>query len=64
VRIPFLGKSNNNLLSSLQLNDIADCKPHKNYIMKDIQLFNEISSLPEDIKKEVSDFVSFLKYNK
>lgn len=32
--------------------------------MKDIQLFNEISSLPEDIKKEVSDFVSFLKYKK
>jgi len=29
--------------------------------MTDIQLYTEISSLPTDLKKEVSDFVEFLK---
>lgn len=29
--------------------------------MTDIQLYNQISLLPEDLKKEVSDFVEFLK---
>ncbi|KAA5543346.1 type II toxin-antitoxin system VapB family antitoxin [Adhaeribacter rhizoryzae] len=29
--------------------------------MTDIQLFSQISSLPPDLKKEVSDFVEFLK---
>ena len=30
--------------------------------MTDIQLYNKISSLPSDLKKEVSDFVEFLKH--
>ena len=29
--------------------------------MTDVQLFSQISSLPSDLKKEVSDFVAFLK---
>jgi len=29
--------------------------------MTDIQLYTKISSLPTDLKKEVSDFVEFLK---
>lgn len=29
--------------------------------MTDIQLYTQISLLPEDLKKEVSDFVEFLK---
>lgn len=29
--------------------------------MNDIQLLTHISSLPNDLKKEVSDFVEFLK---
>lgn len=29
--------------------------------MNDTQLFSQISSLPRDLKKEVSDFVEFLK---
>ena len=29
--------------------------------MSDIQLYTEISSLPAELKKEVSDFVEFLK---
>lgn len=29
--------------------------------MTDIQLYTQISSLPPDLKKEVSDFVTFLK---
>lgn len=29
--------------------------------MTDIQLYTQISSLPADLKKEVSDFVEFLK---
>jgi len=29
--------------------------------MTDIQLYTQISSLPPDLKKEVSDFVAFLK---
>ncbi len=29
--------------------------------MTDFQLYAEISSLPADLKKEVSDFVEFLK---
>lgn len=29
--------------------------------MTDIQLYSKISSLPTDLKKEVSDFVDFLK---
>lgn len=29
--------------------------------MTDIQLYTQISSLPSDLKKEVSDFVAFLK---
>jgi hypothetical protein len=29
--------------------------------MNDIQLLSEISSLPHDLKKEVSDFIEFLK---
>jgi hypothetical protein len=28
--------------------------------MNNIQLYNQISSLPADLKKEVSDFVEFL----
>lgn len=28
--------------------------------MTDIQLYKEIESLPEDLKKQVSDFVAFL----
>ncbi len=31
------------------------------YTMTDIQLYSQISSLPSDLKKEVSDFVEFLK---
>jgi len=30
--------------------------------MSDIQLYSQISSLPSDLKKEVSDFVAFLKH--
>lgn len=29
--------------------------------MNDLQLYTQISSLPADLKKEVSDFVAFLK---
>lgn len=29
--------------------------------MTNVQLFSQISSLPADLKKEVSDFVAFLK---
>lgn len=29
--------------------------------MTDIQLYSQISSLPSNLKKEVSDFVEFLK---
>jgi hypothetical protein len=29
--------------------------------MNDIQLLSEISSLPPELKKEVSDFIEFLK---
>ena len=29
--------------------------------MTDVQLYTQISALPEDLKKEVSDFVEFLK---
>jgi hypothetical protein len=29
--------------------------------MTDVQLYTQISSLPADLKKEVSDFVEFLK---
>ena len=29
--------------------------------MTDLQLFSEISSLPSNMKKEVSDFVAYLK---
>ena len=29
--------------------------------MSDLQLYSEIASLPSDLKKEVSDFVAFLK---
>ncbi len=29
--------------------------------MSDLQLYTEISSLPADLKQEVSDFVEFLK---
>jgi len=32
--------------------------------MSDVQLFTEISSLPANLKQEVSDFVAFLKYRK
>ncbi len=35
---------------------------HYLYYMTDNQLYNEITSLPADLKKEVSDFVAFLKY--
>jgi hypothetical protein len=30
--------------------------------MTDLQLYTQISSLPADLKKEVSDFVEFLKH--
>ena len=30
--------------------------------MSDFQLYSQISSLPSDLKKEVSDFVAFLKH--
>jgi hypothetical protein len=29
--------------------------------MSDLQLYNQISSLPKELKKEVEDFVEFLK---
>lgn len=29
--------------------------------MTDLQLYSEISSLPSDLKREVSDFVAYLK---
>lgn len=32
--------------------------------MSDTQLFTEISSLPANLRQEVSDFVAFLKYRK
>lgn len=32
--------------------------------MSDAQLFTEISSLPANLREEVSDFVAFLKYKK
>lgn len=30
--------------------------------MTDIQLFTKLSGLPSDLKKEVSDFIDFLKF--
>lgn len=30
--------------------------------MTNVQLYSQISSLPSDLKKEVSDFVAFLKH--
>ena len=33
----------------------------RNNGMTDLQLYSQISSLPTDLKKEVSDFVEFLK---
>lgn len=30
--------------------------------MTDMQLYTEIATLPENLKKEVSDFVAFLKH--
>ncbi|MFB2120395.1 DUF2281 domain-containing protein [Parapedobacter sp. 2B3] len=32
--------------------------------MTDVQLLTEISSLPANLRQEVSDFVAFLKYKK
>ena len=32
-----------------------------NHIMTDLELYNELSTLPPDLKKEVQDFVEFLK---
>ena len=32
--------------------------------MTDVQLYTEISSLPADLKKQVSNFVEFLKQKK
>ncbi len=29
--------------------------------MTDLQLYSELSSLPADVKKEVQDFIAFLK---
>ncbi|HWJ26010.1 MAG TPA: DUF2281 domain-containing protein [Flavisolibacter sp.] len=29
--------------------------------MTDLQLYNELSMLPKDLKKEVEDFIKFLK---
>ena len=29
--------------------------------MTDLQLYSELSSLPDDLKKEVRDFIQFLK---
>jgi hypothetical protein len=34
---------------------------YKSKHMSDLQLYKEINSLPEDLKKEVGDFVAFLK---
>lgn len=30
--------------------------------MSDIEIYKEILTLPDDLKKEVSDFVAFLKF--
>ena len=32
--------------------------------MKDVQLYSEISALPDSLKQEVKDFVDFLKSKK
>ncbi len=32
--------------------------------MTDLQLYTELSALPSDLKKEVSDFIQFLKSKK
>lgn len=32
--------------------------------MTDLQLYSELSSLPADLKKEVQDFIEFLKSKK
>lgn len=39
-----------------------DVKAGKHDVISDVQLFAEISSLPANLKQEVSDFVAFLKY--
>lgn len=41
-----------------------NAKAEKNHAISDVQLFAEISSLPANLKQEVSDFVAFLKYKK
>jgi hypothetical protein len=33
----------------------------KKVTMSDVQLYNRIASLPEDLKKQVADFVEFLE---
>ena len=42
----------------------GNTKAEKNHAVSDAQLFAEISSLPANLKQEVSDFVAFLKYRK
>ena len=34
---------------------------HKRLKMTNLTLYNQIASLPDELKKEVSDFVAFLK---
>ena len=41
-----------------------NAKADKNDAISDAQLFAEISSLPANLRQEVSDFVAFLKYRK
>jgi len=43
---------------------VSNANAKKNHTISDVQLFIEISSLPANLKQEVSDFVAFLKYKK
>ncbi|WP_353128382.1 hypothetical protein [Parapedobacter pyrenivorans] len=42
----------------------SNAKAEKDHAISDVQLFAEISSLPANLRQEVSDFVAFLKYRK
>lgn len=42
----------------------SEVKVEENRTVSDVQLFAEISSLPANLRQEVSDFVAFLKYKK
>ncbi|WP_325636771.1 hypothetical protein [Parapedobacter sp.] len=65
----FLHLDQNLLNTPYDLNEVSakSAKPSKakeSRTVSDAQLFSEISSLPANLKQEVSDFVAFLKYKK